>query len=216
MLDHLEPSRFRDRPKIFLGSSDITALLCYLLARAHLICFHGPMVAQDIARGDKAYDLTSLTGVLGRSQPWGRVIVPRARLLHSGEGEGRLLGGCLSLITAMVGTPFLPSFEDSLLFLEDTRVRPYQLDRMLTQLRLSGCMKGIRGVIFGEMPDCDQHPDQGYTIEELLYDLTADLDVPVMFGFPSGHTVSPAWTIPFGIRARLDADGLSLLEGAVT
>jgi muramoyltetrapeptide carboxypeptidase len=174
------------------------------------------MVAQQIARGEAAYDSASLKEALCLPEPRGRLIVPAARLLHTGIGEGTLLGGCLSLITALVGTTFLPSFEDTLLFLEDTAVRPYQIDRMLTQLRLSGCLEAVRGLIFGEMPDCDQHPEQGYTIEELIRDLTADLGVPVLFGFPAGHTVSPAWTLPFGIRARLDQDGLSLLQGAVT
>jgi muramoyltetrapeptide carboxypeptidase len=116
----------------------------------------------------------------------------------------------------LVGTSYLPSFEGAILFLEDTGVRPYQIDRMLTQLRLAGCLEGVRGLVFGEMPDCDQHPDQGYSTEELISDLTAEFAVPVMFGFPSGHTTAPAWTLPLGIRARLDAGGLSLLEGAVT
>jgi muramoyltetrapeptide carboxypeptidase len=174
------------------------------------------MVAQQIARGQAGYDPASLTATLGLTEPRGRLIVPGARILHTGVGEGMLIGGCLSLITALVGTPFLPSFEDTLLLLEDSAVRPYQIDRMLMQLRLSGCLKSVRGLIFGEMPDCDQHPGQGYTIGELLQDLTADLGVPVMFGFPTGHTVSPAWTLPLGIRARLDEGGLSLLQGAVT
>lgn len=119
------------------------------------------------------------------------------------------------MITTLVGTPFQPNFEDTVLLLEDTAVKPYQIDRMVTQLRLSGCLKGVRGLVFGEMPDCDQHPEQGYTIDELLKELTAGMGVPVMVGFPTGHTVSPAWTLPFGVRARLDSDGLSLLEGAV-
>jgi muramoyltetrapeptide carboxypeptidase len=216
MLEHLESSRFCSQPKVFMGSSDITALLCYLVGKAHLVCFHGPMVAQQIARGEAAYNSASLVGMLGSREPPGRLVAPGAHLIHPGAGEGVLLGGCLSLITALVGTPFLPSFEGSLLLLEDTAVRPYQIDRMLTQLRLSGCLESVRGLIFGEMPNCDQHPDQGYTIEELLRDLTADLGVPVLFGFPTGHTVSPAWTLPLGVRARLDSEGLSLLQGAVT
>jgi muramoyltetrapeptide carboxypeptidase len=216
MLEYLEPSRFRDRPIAFIGSSDITVLLCYLVDRAGIVGFHGPMVAQQIARGEAAYDRASLTGMLGRSEPWGRLQVGGTRLLHSGAGEGTLTGGCLSLIAALVGTPYQPNFEDTVLLLEDTAVRPYQIDRMMTQLRLSGCLNGVRGLIFGQMPDCDQHPEQGYTIDGLLKELTEGMGVPVMFGFPSGHTISPAWTIPFGVRARLDSEGLSLLEGAVS
>jgi muramoyltetrapeptide carboxypeptidase len=215
MLEYLEPSHFRDRPIIFLGSSDITVLLCYLVARAGLVGFHGPMVAQQIARGEAAYDRASLIGMLSRPEPWGGLRVGGTRILHPGGGEGTLIGGCLSLVSALVGTPFQPDFENTVLLLEDTAVRPYQIDRMMTQLRLSGCLNGVRGLIFGEMPDCEQHPQQGYTMDELLRELTAGMNVPVMFGFPTGHTVSPAWTLPLGVRVRLDSEGLSLLEGAV-
>jgi muramoyltetrapeptide carboxypeptidase len=136
-------------------------------------------------------------------------------MLHEGAAEGTLLGGCLSLVAALVGTSYLPSFDGAILFIEDTGVRPYQLDRMLTQLRMAGCLEGVRGLIFGEMIDCEQHPDQGYGIDELLTALTADLGIPVWFNFPSGHTRSADRTLPLGVRARLDDKGLALLEGAV-
>jgi muramoyltetrapeptide carboxypeptidase len=135
--------------------------------------------------------------------------------LHPGSAEGRLEGGCLSILVSLVGTPYLPSFGDAILFLEDTQTKPYQIDRMLTQLRLAGLLDGVRGIVFGEMPDCEQHPDQGYRLQDMLRDWTADLRVPVSFGFPSGHTRSLGVTLPLGVRARLDHDGLSILEGAV-
>jgi muramoyltetrapeptide carboxypeptidase len=87
---------------------------------------------------------------------------------------------------------------------------------MLTQLRLAGLLEGVRGLVFGEMPGCEQHPEQGYTLKEMLRDWTSDLRIPVLFGFPSGHTRSKALTLPLGARARLDDDGLTLLEGAVS
>ena len=133
----------------------------------------------------------------------------------SGNREGKLWGGCLSIIAALVGTPYLPSFEDGLLFLEDTHVKLYQIDRLLTQLRLSGRLESVRGIVFGQMPHCGQHPDQGYTLKEMLRDWTAPLGIPVLFGFPSGHTTTDGLTLPLGIRARLDSNGLHLLEGAV-
>lgn len=216
LLDHLDPQLFRARPKILLGSSDVTALLAFLTAKAGLVCFHGPMVAQQIAKGPTAYDSASLMRVLTTVGAGGRIPAPGARELHPGSAEGILLGGCLSLVTALVGTPYLPGFEDAIVFLEDEAVKPYQIDRMLTQLRLAGCFDGVRGLVFGEMPGCHQHPDQGYRLEELLKELTGYLGVPVLTGFPSGHTVSPAQTLPFGSRARIDSEGLHLLEGAVT
>lgn len=215
LLDGLDPARFANRPKIFLGSSDITALLCFLGRHSKLVCFHGPMVAQKIARGDGAYDAAHLMKVLGGGEAMGHLSVPQMHMLHQGASEGTLLGGCLSLVAALVGTPHLPSFDGAILFLEDTGVRPYQIDRMMTQLRLAGCLEGVRGMVFGEMPDCEQHPNQGYTIEELLADLTSDLGIPVWYNFPSGHTRSADRVLPLGIRARLDETGLTLLEGAV-
>jgi muramoyltetrapeptide carboxypeptidase len=216
VLRGLDPMRFSNSPKIFLGSSDITALLCFLLRHSHLVCFHGPMVAQKIARGDGSYDAAHLVRVLGEEKALGHLSIPQVRMLHPGASEGILLGGCLSLITALVGTPHLPSFDGAIVFFEDTGVRPYQLDRMLTQLKMAGCLAGVRGMIFGEMPDCEQHPNQGYTVEELLADLTEDLGIPVGYNFPSGHTRSADHVLPLGIRARLDETGLTLLEGAVS
>jgi len=215
LLERLDPSLFRSRPKLFLGSSDVTAVLCFLAARAGLVSLHGPMVAQHIARGEGAYDLSSLRAALHNREPAGLIASPRASLIQPGSAEGVLLGGCLSLVAALVGTAYLPSFDGAILFLEDRGVKPYQIDRLLTQMRLAGCLAGIRGLVFGEMPDCLQHPHQGYRLEELLAELTAGLGVPVLFGFPSGHTLSPAVTLPFGARARVDDEGLHILEGAV-
>lgn len=214
LLSALPPARMRENPKIVLGSSDATALLAFLTSASGLVAFHGPMVAQQIARGH--FDRENLLTVLGSREPPGTIGVETAEWLHEGAGEGPLLGGCLSIVAALAGTRYLPSFSGAVLFLEDTQAKPYQIDRMLTQLRLAGLLDGIRGLVFGEMPGCEQHPDQGYTLQEMLRDWTAYLRVPVLFGFPSGHTHSKGLTLPFGIRARLDGDGLSLLEGAVS
>lgn len=213
LLASLEPAMFRKRPKVFLGASDVTAVHGFLGARAGVVAFHGPMVAQRIAR--RGYDTGSLLRMIQSPEPAGLVSAPGMETLHRGTGEGRLWGGCLSIVVSLVGTPFLPPFADAILFLEDTLVKPYQIDRMLMQLKLAGCLDSVRGLVFGQMANCEQHPDQGYTLQEMLRDWTAHLGVPVLFGFPSGHTTSDAMTLPLGVRARLDADGLHLLEGAV-
>ena len=214
LLTRLSPERALENPKVVLGSSDVTALLAFLMSGAGLLSFHGPMVAQQIARGD--YDRENLLMVLGSIEPPGKIAVETTERLHDGAAEGPLLGGCLSIVAALAGTRFLPSFEGAILFLEDTQTKPYQLDRMLTQLRLAGLLDGVQGLVFGEMPGCEQHPDQGYTLKEMLRDWTSYLHVPVLFGFPSGHTRSKGLTLPLGARVRLDDDGLTLLEGAVS
>ena len=213
LLRELDAESFRSAPKIFLGSSDITALLGFLGARADVITFHGPMLAGQMACG--AFDADELLRTMQSTEAIGTLTPPGTQWLHPGTAEGRLWGGCLSMIAALVGTPYLPSFDDGVLFLEDTHVKPYQIDRLLTQLHLSGRLESVRGIVFGQMPHCSQHPDQGYTLEEMLREWTAPLGIPVLFGFPSGHTTTDGLTLPLGIRARLDSNGLHLLEGAV-
>lgn len=212
VLSHLPLSSLSRSPKILLGASDVTALLAYLGA-ADIVSFHGPMVAQDIARG--GYDANQLMALLRGEIAEGRLDAPGFEPLHSGAGEGVLLGGCLSMVVSLVGTPYLPAFDDAVLFLEDTLVKPYQIDRMLSQLLLSGRLDAVRGIVFGQMTRCEQHPEQGYTLQEMLRDWTAHLRVPVWFGLPSGHTTTAALTLPLGVRARLDDSGLTLLESAV-
>jgi len=214
LLTGLSAERTRENPKVVLGSSDATALLAFLRSGAGMVSFHGPMVAQQIARGD--YDRENLLSVLGSIDAPGTIAVETVERLHPGSAEGPLLGGCLSIVAALAGTRFLPSFAGAILFLEDTQTKPYQIDRMLTQLRLAGLLDGVRGLVFGEMPGCEQHPDQGYTLQEMLRDWTSYLRVPVLFGFPSGHTTSKGLALPLGARARLDDDGFTLLEGAVS
>ena len=198
-----------------MGSSDLTAVLGFL-GRAGVVSFHGPMVAQQMARG--TYHVENLLELMGTTSPSDALSVRDdvgLESLHDGEAEGRLYGGCLTLVAALVGTDYLPSFEDGILFLEDIQVKPYQIHRLLTQLQLSGRLRGVRGVVFGQMLECDQHPDQGYTLQEMLRDWSRPLGVPVLFGYPSGHTRTPAMTLPLGTRVRLDGRGLHLLEGAV-
>lgn len=212
LLASLEPERFRERPKVFLGASDVTALLSFL-GSSGMISFHGPMVAQKIARG--RYDAPELLRLIQSSAPAGTLSADQTEMLHAGVGEGPLWGGCLSMVVSLAGTPYLKPPASGILFLEDTHVKPYQIDRMLTQLRLAGHLESVRGIVFGQMIECEQHAEQGYTLQEMLRDWTAYLKVPVLFGFPSGHTSTDALTLPLGAEVRLDGDGLTVLEGAV-
>jgi muramoyltetrapeptide carboxypeptidase len=216
----LDESLIGRRPKIFIGYSDITALSLYFYRRFGWVTFHGPMASKDLAGGEEHYDRETLIKAITGEAPMGEIKSNKTEMLHRGAEErvtGRLLGGCLSLITAMTGAPDELDTRGSILFLEDTGVRPYAIDRMLQQLKLAGKFEEVRGIVFGEMIDCVQHADQGYRIQDVLAECTADLNIPVMFGLPSGHSPRGNLTLPLGVTATLDAGrgALSIDEAAV-
>jgi muramoyltetrapeptide carboxypeptidase len=218
IIPYLEPELLRANPKIINGSSDITALLA-LLDRSGLAGFHGPMVATAIRQGEAAYDRSLLLDVLqGKTV---RFPLAGIQVLRPGTAEGRLIGGCLSLVVATLGTAYEIDTEDSLLVLEDIDARPYQVDRMLTQLLQAGKLDTVRGFVFGEMLNCMQHTDQGYSLEDVVMDVLGDTAGPILYGFPTGHASRPNAIVPFGVRARVKLDLLAansvfeLLEPAV-
>ncbi len=218
LLPLLEEDLLRANPKIFIGYSDMTALQLYLYARFGWVTFHGPMAAKDLAGGETHYDKTTLLNALTKPAPLGEIVGLGTEVLHQGaNASGRLVGGCMSLLAAMMGTPDEIDTSEAILFLEDTGTRPYQLDRMLQQLKLTGKFDSVRAIVFGEMSDCVQHAEQGYTLQEVLRDLTAELRIPVLFGLRSGHSKLGNLTLPLGVMATLDSTRgvLSIDEAAV-
>lgn len=202
-------------PKILLGCSDITSLHLYFQNMHDWIVFHGPMAAGDFARGQ--VHLESLQKAVMQTGPY-ELTPDGIESLVPGTSEGILTGGCLSLLDAAIGTPWEPSWDDGILFLEDTGTKPYQIDRMLTHWKIAGKLDQVNAFIFGEMKDCIQVENQGYTIQEVILDLLGSLGKPVFFNFPSGHVSGMNWTLPFGVRARVTGENgfrLSILEGAV-
>lgn len=207
LLGMLDEEQLRTQAKIFIGYSDMTALHLYLYRRFGWVTFHGPMVAKDLAGGEGHYDRTTLLKALTKPEPMGEIIGVGTEMLHHGaSASGRLLGGCLSLLAAMMGTPDELDTSDAILFLEDTATRPFQLDRMIQQLKLAGKFARVRALVFGEMSNCVQHAEQGYTLQEVLSELTAELHIPVLFGLRSGHSEAGNLTLPLGVRATLDAE----------
>ncbi len=220
LFDLLDEDALRRHPKIFIGYSDVTALHLYFYRRFGWVTFHGPMAAKDLAGGEEHYDRDTLIGTIANASPLGEIKSEMTEMLHRGAHRtvsGRLLGGCLSLIAAMMGTPDELDTRGAILFLEDTATKPFAIDRMLQQLRLAGKFDEAVGIVFGEMTDCVQHADQGYQIQDALAERTADLNLPVMFGLPSGHSPRGNLTLPLGVMATLDADRgvLSIDEAAV-
>ena len=190
------------RPKLFIGYSDNTSILSWLTCQHHIPALHGPMLDRRLSRGADGYDERSFLALLQGGD--GLTLMPDGvTALAEGEAEGPLFGGTLTQISASLGTPyaFAPPPE-CILFIEDVNERPYRLDRMLTQLRLAGLLARARGLVFGEMRGCDE-PDAGFTARDTIRELVKDFNGPVIFGFPSGHTAGPCWTVPLGVRVRL-------------
>jgi len=216
LLEALNPANIAPHPKIFVGYSDLTALLTCFADNARFVTFHGPMVTKDFAVAG-GVDLQSWQNAFGGAAEWQIGEDSGARPLVAGTAEGVLYGGCLSILVASLGTPHEIRPTGTILFLEDVAAKPYQIDRMLTQLKLGGRLKDVRGIIFGEMLDCCQSPDQDYTLEEVILRIVGDLGIPVAFGLRSGHVSRANITLPFGVQARLEVGAsvkLVILEAA--
>jgi muramoyltetrapeptide carboxypeptidase len=219
LLSGLNLELIRKHPKPFLGYSDLTAVQLHLLDRLGLPAFHGPMVAADFDREDGVH-IPSLTAALA-GQPYAVGPAERLRIIKTlpsrGVVRGTLYGGCLSILVALLGTPWEPRTEGKLLFIEDTGAKPHQIDRMLWQLRHAGKLNGVVGIIFGEMLSCgaSSAPE---LLEEAILSALDDLDIPVAFGLQSGHVTGPNVTLTFGVQAELRTTGeprLEVLEPAV-
>ncbi len=216
LLSALDLKKIAAHPKIFVGYSDLTSLLTCLADAAGFVTFHGPMVTKDFS-ADDGVDMPSWTAALTGKSDWEIGNNSGARALMRGEAEGVLYGGCLSILVASLGTPYEIRTEGTILFLEDVAAKPFQIDRMLMQLKLAGKLNGVRGIVFGEMLDCRQNADQDYTLEEVVMRVVGDLKIPVAFGLRSGHVSRANITLPLGIRGRLEVGGevkLRILESS--
>jgi len=219
LLGELDLDKVKSHPKIFVGYSDITTLLTWFCDAADLVTFHGPMVAKDWSH-EVGVDLESWRAAISGTAPWDVPLGADVTGLVEGRAEGTLYGGCLSILVSSLGTPDEINTADTILFLEDLAAKPYQIDRMLMQLKLAGLFDNVRGIVFGEMLECVQTANQGYTLQEVVTRIVGDLDVPVAFGVRSGHVSAGNITLPFGVQARLMVSGgkvaLRVLESAVT
>ena len=189
-------------PQAFIGHSDLTALLVYLTTHCGVVCFHGPMVV-DLAGGDAAYDADSFRRGLMTRAPMGELGADGLRTLRSGDVRGPLLGGTLTQLAASLGTPqaFSPP-AGYVLLLDEIGERPFRIDRMLTQLIASGVLGTAAAVVCGEFPGCDE-PDGQVTACGVVADVLDAFPGPVLFGFPTGHTLGPALTVPLGVEVRV-------------
>ncbi len=207
LLDTIDLEKIKAHPKILVGYSDVTTLLTYILDSTGLVTFHGPMVTKDFAHSD-GVDFSSWDAAITGASDWTVNFGPEsgAKPLLAGSAEGVLYGGCLSMLVASLGTPYEIHTAGTILFIEDVSAKPYQIDRMLMQLKLAGKFADVRGIVFGEMLDCrqNQNKDQSYSLEEVVLRVIGDLGVPVAYGLRSGHVSRGNITLPFGVRAALN------------
>ena len=232
LLPLLDPVALAAHPKIFVGYSDVSPLLIALVQRGGMIAFHGPMVAADFGRGGLSRGAPGggfegkdaagldeesgqqLIALLGGSEG---LEVPISTVVRPGVARGTLMGGCLSLVAATVGTPYMVRGEGTILFLEDIGEPTYRIDRMLTQLEQAGVFAGVRAVVFGTMSGCG---GESVGVDCVIEEMADRLGVPVGAGLPSGHGC-PNFTLPFGVRAEVVLDrnrnegALRLKEAAV-
>ncbi len=210
LLDKIRYDLIGKNPKILMGYSDITALLVAIHKRTGLITFHGPMV-RDLRTKDQG-NWETLLELLSSGLPF-QLRLEKANCLVPGKATGSLLGGNLSLICHLLGTPYMPSFEGCILFLEEKGEALYRLDRMLTHLRLSGQLDQLSGLIGGQFENCPQIS----VIDELLMDMFSDLNIPIVTNLPIGHGEENV-VLPIGLRAELDTElmALSTPEACVT
>lgn len=201
----------------FVGYSDLTSVHVWLAACAGMVSIHGPMIDRRLSAGPAAYDPVSFLASLS-TQPVGELRPAGVDVLKAGEAEGPLFGGTLTQLLASIGTPwaFDPP-QGHVLFIDEIGERPYRLDRMLVQLRQTGLLSRAAGIVFGQMPKCDE-ADGSVTARATAADVLRAFPGPVLFGFPSGHTTTPLVTLPFGVHTRMicapGAPGLMIEESA--
>jgi muramoyltetrapeptide carboxypeptidase len=225
ILDRVDFGALERRPKAVIGFSDVTALLLALYRVTGVTTFHGPMARAPLAafsrdHFDRVLTAVKPAGRLGRVAPPADVLIPQqGRIvgLVPGAAEGRLIGGNLTLLQCLIGTPYFPDLDGAILFLEDVHEDLYAIDRMLAHLRMTGALVKVAGVMIGQFTEMKRSTEDGALgFDEVLATYLAPLRIPVAYGFPIGH-VDDQWTLPIGVRARLDAGTgeVELLEASV-
>jgi muramoyltetrapeptide carboxypeptidase len=218
ILDHLANEHLAEA-KCLIGYSDVTTLQTFLWQKWGWVTFQGPMLSMGFDRGPDAqrgFVADSFLKAVASTGPWSQEL--SGEVLAGGTAEGRILGGCLTLLQTTLGTSWEIDTRDAILLLEDTHIRPYQVDRAVMHLLQAGKFDGVRGIILGEFPGSEPPLPNSPTVRDVCSRILGKLRVPIVFGSPVGHTKRPMLTIPLGVHARLKAEGsgeLEFLEGAV-
>ncbi len=221
LLDDIDYQALRQHPKIFVGYSDLTALQLAIWQRIGLVTFSGPMVAVEMGKGIHPFTEEHFWRTVTSDDLFGPLPHPEGESLQCvrpGKARGRLLGGCFSLIAPLLGTPFMPDLEGTILVLEDIDEEVYRIDRYFAQFRSAGILDHIAGLVFGTFINWQpSEPDKPYlTLEQVIEDYVSERPIPVATGLAYGHGEAKV-TLPLGVEAELDADAgtLTILEPAV-
>lgn len=226
VLPHLDYDMIRQNPKVIVGFSDITALLMGITAQTNLVTFHGPngLSAWRTEESETfrrvLFDGEQLTFANPFNPADGDRLMQvenRTQTITPGRAQGRLVGGNLSVLSGIVGSPYVPNLEGAILFLEDVGESIYRMDRMMTQLALAGVFDGLAGFVFGQCTRCGPDADYGsLTMEEVVWDHIEPLGIPAWYGAAIGH-LEPLLTLPIGLEVEIDATAatIRMLESAV-
>lgn len=225
ILDMLDYKAIRRSPKIIMGYSDITSLLLAIHARTGIVTFHGPVGTSTWNGFSTKYvremlfdaERVVMTNPTDLDEETGEPEEP-IRIITPGTARGKLLGGNLSVLTSMAGSSYLPDFHGSILFVEEIGEEPYRVDRMLTQLKISGILDQLNGFVFGKCTRCDaENPESSLSLQQVLDDHIKPLGVPAWYGAMIGH-IADKFTMPLGARAEINAERgeIRLLEAAVS
>ncbi|HED36886.1 MAG TPA: LD-carboxypeptidase [Ignavibacteria bacterium] len=221
LLDKIDYAFIRANPKIFVGHSDITAVQMAFLAKAGLVTFAGPMLAVDFADNISAFTEEMFWALVTSNKKYGKIQSPDDEKIFSitkGMAKGKITGGNLALIESLIGTPYLPSFNNNILLLEEVGEVPYRIDRMLNHLRLAKVFSKLCGVILGAFVDCNENDPskRTLTLGEVIADYFNKLETPVVYNFKHGH-IRDSITIPFGISIKVNSSrsNVEILESAV-
>jgi muramoyltetrapeptide carboxypeptidase len=220
LLDTINYDLIAKNPKIFVGYSDVTALQLALWKHTGLITFSGPMAAVEMGSGMDPFSEKYLWSILcddSSADYYPELPDNHLQIINPGKAKGRLLGGCLSLVSSVIGTKHQPDFTGSILILEDIGEQPYRIDRYLSQLKSAGILDQINGAILGQFIDCnDKEGEPTFTLDEIFSDYFDLLSIPVIKNFLYGH-VPKKFTIPIGVDVEMDTSRLrvKLLDSAV-
>lgn len=214
-MDKLDFEMIRNNPKIFVGYSDVTNLNIYFNQKCGFVTFHGPMVKSNMLNAYDQFTKSSFEKALNMQSelilknPVGEDF----KVMIDGNAEGPIIGGNLSLIVSMIGTPYEVDTKGKILFIEDVDENVRRLDRMMYQLKYSNKLEEAAGIIFGDFADCINEQDETYTVVEMLKDVLADYKKPVMYNIKSGHCF-PMSTIPLGSNCVMSA-GLKMIKFSI-